>query len=153
MLGLSGGILLALIFGLFDYLGFNLALRKKWTDNSYINPYRIIQFVFQCFLSAAGLFVFGWLSVVIFLVLWWTFVCDHIFYLFAYIIRLNPSDKNDFRNQILNDGCYWAHWTPWGLIKCRGKICLVTGREILIQSLFGILLSLILAIMNIAGII
>ncbi|MCU0373250.1 MAG: hypothetical protein MUE56_08420, partial [Ignavibacteria bacterium] len=130
--GLAGAVL----FALFDYFGFNIGLKRGWADFSLKNKYRTYQAAFQILLTAFLFFVFGWLSALVFLLLWWTWVCDLLFYLFCEIFNYG-NDRGNFRKEVLSNSVQWAWWTPYGLLFTK-KGNTIPYKILIIQSAAGI---------------
>lgn len=130
-----------IIFGLFDYFGFHISLRKGWADFGFINPYRIAQLFVQISLSLVLLMLFGWVAVISFNILWWTWWADLIFYFFYDTLRIfgYPRSPGGFKEQVMGNKVTWAFWTPLGLLKHKGKHNVITWKELFIQSIFGLI--------------
>jgi|FrelakmetLWP11LW_1041352.scaffolds.fasta_scaffold06113_2 hypothetical protein len=138
--GLAG----AVIFALFDYFGFNISLKRKWADYTHRNKYRTAQLLFHILLTLL-LFVFtGWQTALIMNIIWWTWGCDFVFYLFCEIFNIG-NDRGNFRKEVLSNSVQWAWWTPYGLL-FTGKGKTIKFIILLTQFIFGILISIFISI-------
>ena len=109
------GVCAAIVFSLFDYFGFNISLKKNWADFSLFNKYRAVQVSVQIILTLLLLFLSGWQSALVFNLIWWTWGCDFLFYLFCEIFNYG-NDRGNFRKEVLGNNVQWAWWTPYGLL-------------------------------------
>lgn len=148
------GVFSLLLFALFDYFGYTY-----FYFLSKVKIYRVIQGLFQFILSALCFYFGGIKAVLIFNILWWTWVADWIFYLYCLIFNFRGNRKDwlqPFRGHVR-----WAFWTPIGLLqllfKGKERICSKGGEPeriyriinpfpLILQSLFGILIVIIIYI-------
>ncbi len=136
------GILAVIVFSLFDYFGFNISLKKNWADFKLFNRYRAAQVSVQIILTLLLLFLSGWQSVLVFNLIWWTWGCDFLFYLFCEIFNYG-NDRGNFRIEVLGNNVQWAWWTPYGLMFTkRGEV--IKFKILLFQSLIGLLTSILI---------
>lgn len=138
-------ILFALYFAAFDYIFYNMAAVQGWVNEKLINPYRILQTSVQVISIGIAYFFFNWIVALGFIILWWSWVCDWIFYLYTWVCNFFEDRKYlslDYFNKIT-----WSWWTWYGLIIHKGnreykfKFC-----ELVIQSVIGILIVLLLCL-------
>lgn len=135
-------VLIAIIvFGLFDYFGFHVSLKKGWADFEIVNPYRIVQLVVQLIISLFLFYYFGWLAMLSFNILWWTWWADLLFYFFYDTLRLfgYPRSPGGFKEQVMGNKVTWAFWTPLGLLKYKGRHEVLKWNELFVQSIFGLI--------------
>ena len=140
------GTVALFIFALFDYFGF-----------SYYYPmgkekfYRILQGSFQIILSVICFISGGIKAVIIFNLLWWTWIADWVFYFYCLIFNYRGSRKGWL--QPFKEDVRWAFWTPAGLIQLLFK-----GKEKVYISendftiLYRVLKPIILVIQSVIGI-
>ena len=76
-------ILSILFFAMFDYIGYNLAVRYKLVNSKFINPYRITQALMQIAITLTLYFLWSWKEAVSFNFLWWTWTADLICYIYS----------------------------------------------------------------------
>lgn len=134
---LVSAVIAGILFAFFDYTFYNTLGQKKLT------LYRVIQTAFQILLVVALWFV-GPLASVLFMLLWWTWNCDLLYYFFCYILHwYSAQPKNSFEQYILSDTVTWAWWTPYGLIRGH-KSEPIDGDILVIQASAGIILSIVL---------
>ena len=138
----AGGIIL---FGLFDYFGFHISIKKGWADFGMLNRYRVAQFFVQVFISLCIYFISGWFAAIAFNILWWTWWADLVFYFFYDTLRIYgyPRKPGGFKEQVVGNKVPWAFWTPLGLLKFGGKHKVLTFRELIMQSIVGLILVII----------
>ena len=138
------GVLGTLFFAIFDYFGYNISARNGWVNEKFINAYRIVQMIVQVGIAVACYFLGGYIAVIVFMILWWTWTCDWLFYFIGEI--LGVYGKGYLNDEPFMNKVTWAWWTPFGLIKW-----LVTGQQqtviqwqiLVVQSLIGILISVL----------
>jgi hypothetical protein len=138
--GLAGAVL----FALFDYFGFNISLKRKWADFSHRNKYRTAQLVFHIFLTLFLLVVNGWKPALIMNIIWWTWGCDFMFYMFCEIFNFG-KDRGNFRKEVLSNSVQWAWWTPYGLLFSK-KGDTLKFIILLVQSVSGIIFSVFISL-------
>lgn len=139
------GVIAAILFALFDYFGFNISLKKNWADYSLFNKYRVVQGLVQIVLSLLLLILSGWKSVIVFNLIWWTWGCDYLFYLFCEIFNYG-NDRGNFRKEVLGNNVQWAWWTPYGfLFTKRGDV--IKSKILMVQSIIGLILSFIIVML------
>jgi len=129
-------IIAILVFSIFDYRYYNVIGKKDEFK------YRVIQVSFQIILSVI-LFLINPIYAICFLLVWWTWGCDWIYYLidFALWITLKRGyEGGDGFKRVLVNGCNWGWWTPYGLVKLlfTGSRD-ISGRALIAQSLVGLL--------------
>lgn len=130
-----------LAFALFDFWGYNLSVKKKWVNEELINPYRIVQTAVQTVIIVLLLIFFDWKTSAVFIILWWTWYADWIYYALCvpfYFYCEKDEWKTPFRNEVT-----WAWWTPLGLIMGKGTI---DWQWLFLQTLLGIGISILLTV-------
>ncbi len=131
-------------FALFDFFGYNFFTIKLNLEEDY----RVAQVVIQIWICLYLLILTNNpIIVVIFIILWFTFICDWIYYLycipFGWIFGITKEWKQPFKNVIR-----WGWWTPYGLFdlwirgKENGQFRIIKWPILVTQSLIGILISL-----------
>ena len=138
-------ILSILFFAMFDYIGYNLAVRYKLVNSKFINPYRITQALMQIAITLTLYFLWSWKEAVSFNFLWWTWTADLIFYIYCYLIN-GFNHEFAMQNEVQRGIVTWGWWTPYGLIKWAftGKQQTQIGTTILVlQSIIGMILTLL----------
>lgn len=138
-------ILGTIIFAIFDYFGYNEAAKSGKVNEKFINPYRILQMIVQVGIAVACYFLGGYIAVIVFVLLWWVWVCDWIFYLLGELLGI--YGREHLYNEPFGNIVTWAWWTPYGLIKW-----LITGEQqtvikwpiLLTQSIIGIIISILI---------
>jgi hypothetical protein len=93
--------------------------------------YRFIQVGFQTLVSSVLYFNMGFIGVVSFNILWWFGLCDMLYYV---LLKQRFIDYDDM---------FWLWWTPAGILQKIGVISKVTGVTMLIQSIIGILITIL----------
>ena len=126
-----------LFFSVFDYVGYNLIA----VNNKDLFHYRILQVSIQIVLSVV-LFLLSPISAVCFLLLWWFWLCDWMYYFIDYtLLKLFNIgfEKGTGFNHVKSEGCNWAWWTPYGLIvyAFTGNKHLLAD-ELIFQSIIGV---------------
>lgn len=139
---LSYSLSLIVIFSLFDYFGFNISLKRKWADYKLINKYRIAQSIFQVIISVLLYLISGWQSVAAFTLIWWTWGCDFLFYLFCEVFNFG-NDRGNFRKEVMGNNVQWAWWTPYGLMFTK-KGDVIKLNVLIVQSITGFLISVLI---------
>lgn len=133
-------------FSLFDYFAYNISEKKGWTDGIFA-PYRIAQTCVQIILIAiAWAFVNGIVAIG-FTLLWWTWVCDWLFYFIGEI--LGVYGRGYLNDEPFGNVVTWAWWTPLGLylwIESGEQQTVINGSTLLWQSWIGILITIIIVI-------
>ena len=134
-------------FALFDFFGYNISVKKNWVDENFLNPYRIIQTIIQIFIFVLLLGFVSPITAIAFMILWFTFNCDWIYYLycipFGWIFGITSEWKQPFKNVIR-----WGWWTAYGLVdlwirgKENGQYRVIKWPILVTQSLFGIIILL-----------
>jgi len=142
---LSYSLSLIVIFSLFDYFGFNFSLKRKWADYKLINKYRIAQSIFQVILSVLLYLISDWQSVAAFTLIWWTWGCDFLFYLFCEVFNFG-KDRGNFRKEVMGNNVQWAWWTPYGLMFTK-KGDTIGIYTLVIQSIAGLFAAVIICIL------
>lgn len=139
------GVSASILFSLFDYFGFNMSLKKNWADFNLFNKYRFVQGIVQLILTIFLLILSGWKSAVIFNLIWWTWGCDFLFYLYCEIFNYG-NDRGNFRKEVIDNKVQWAWWTPYGLMFTkRGDV--IKFKILLLQTIIGLALSVLIAVL------
>lgn len=111
-------LIACLLFAFVDYVGFNtLGQRQDLAIKLFgikVLWYRILQTLFQLMLVYVVGVVFGWIYSLGFMLLWWCWLADFMYYGFAYVIN-NPKWENRVNLQGTLHQVTWAWWTPYGL--------------------------------------
>lgn len=129
----------AALFALFDYIGYNISLKKNWVNIKFVNPYRISQFLFQIIISLLLLIFIGWQPMAGFNIIWWFWGCDLLFYFYCASLNIF-GDRGNFTKQVLGNQTTWAWWTPYGfLFTKKGEP--VKWQRLIIQAIIGLLLT------------
>ena len=135
MLYLAGS---ALGFGLFDYVGFNLA-----RGTSALPLYRAIQALVQIGITWFLYEAVGLPTAIGFNLIWWSWGADVIYY--GYTELFNAGGKWErrgaFEQQIMGNHCTWAWWTPVGIAQGMDRNKVITGDTLVAQSLVGAVLA------------
>lgn len=129
----------AALFALYDYIGYNISLRKNWVDSRFINPYRVSQFLFQIIISILLLIFIGWQSMVGFNILWWFWGCDILFYFYCASLNIF-KDRGNFTKQVMGNLTTWAWWTPYGLLFAK-RGAPVRWQKLISQAVLGLILT------------
>lgn len=140
-------ILLAVIalalFALFDYFGYNWAVKHLL-----MTLYRVAQFAFGLALIGVLVLLGEWWSILMAVLMWWTFNADFLYYNFCKWFNAFPDEHDAFENEVLADKVTWAWWTPAGLIlgrwKDRGKA--INGAILIGQCVLGVLAAIAIQI-------
>lgn len=105
------------VFSLFDYIFYNYFTKRGWCS------YRIVQTIFQLILVAIAYYLFGWIAAAGFILLWWTWNCDLLYYCFEWIFLYEgyTTLRSEVFRMIDMDSVTWAWWTPLGLYLCLRK--------------------------------
>jgi hypothetical protein len=134
----------ALGFSMFDYVGFNLV-----RDNSTsIIIYRVVQVLVQAGVSWLLYEQVGLPTAIGFNVLWWTWGLDAIFYGYTELFNVGGSwrGKGAFQNDIMNNNCTWASWTPVGISRGMDPEKKIAGNTLVAQSLIGAVLAVTITV-------
>ncbi len=139
-----------IIFSLYDYFGFHLSHKKGWEDFTFINPYRISQFIFQLIITISLYLSFGWFSSFAFNLLWWTWWADLLFYFWYDLLKIfgYPRTPGGFREQIIGNKVTWAYWTAWGLLRFKHKDTIMKKNEIFLQAAAGLIIVILIYIIK-----
>jgi hypothetical protein len=127
----------ALLFSSMDAIGyFHLVWGGDQTvpvnnQQGRLVSYRFIQVGFQSLLSSILYFNLGFIGVVAFNILWWFGLCDMLYYV---LLKQRFIDYDDM---------FWLWWTPAGILQKIGIISKVTGMSMLIQSIVGIVITIL----------
>lgn len=141
-------------FSFSDYLSYNWSIDKDvlWCNdfeptNNLYEPYRIIQYVLGIGLALQLYFYCGWISVLAFAIWHFTFNNDLLFYLWHYIFNFWDGVRNAFKEEILDNKCSWAFFTPVGIyhwIKTGNTNTVISGSTLCFQSFIGILITILI---------
>ncbi len=134
----------AVVFSLFDYFGFNISLKKGWADFSNFNRYRVVQGLFQVILTVLLLYLSGWRAAVAFNIIWWTWGCDFMFYLYCEIFNYG-KDRGNFRKEVMSNNVKWAWWTPFGIMFTK-KGDVIKFKILVMQVVLGTLAAAVVLI-------
>jgi hypothetical protein len=93
--------------------------------------YRFIQTVFQATLTMILYLKSGPIEAMCFNLMWWFGLCDLLYY---FLLR---------QKFIHYTNMYWLWWTPAGMLKTVGILKTVSGTTLVIQSVIGIIISLL----------
>jgi hypothetical protein len=123
------------LFGMYDYIGFNTIKN--------VTVYRISQYVVQTLLTIGCWYYGNWNTAVAFLILWWTFVGDLIYYFFYDVFKIFHKGYagHAFDNEVLGNFVTWAWWTPYGLyntFKRNSKKIPINGKILILQAIVGV---------------
>jgi hypothetical protein len=129
----------AVFFALFDYIGYNLSLRKNWVNMKFVNPYRISQSIVQVLITSVLLFFVSWQSALGFNIIWWSWGCDILFYFFCASLNIF-KDRGNFTKQVIGNQVTWAWWTPYGLLFTK-KQDTVKWQKLILQAAIGLALT------------
>ena len=129
-----------IIFAAFDYVGYNTLGQWK------IVLYRVIQTVVQLSLAAFLWHEEGFWSAFAFMLFWWTWNADLLYYLFYDLFRFFGGDSagNAFETEVLGGKVTWASWTPYGLVARtipNKKLMPIGPLPLLLQAFVGFVLS------------
>jgi hypothetical protein len=129
----------ALAFGLFDYVGFNLARDNSTT----LILYRVLQVMVQAGVSWFLYEQVGLPTAIGFNILWWTWGLDTIFYGYTELFDVGGSwrGKGVFQSDIMGNHCTWASWTPVGISRGMDPEKRIAGNTLVAQSLVGAVLA------------
>lgn len=128
-----------IIFGFIDYIGYNLA--RKY---SAIIAYRIIQVFIQACIAAILWKLFGVWSAASFMLLWWTFNADFVYYFFYNLNWLKIEGEAGFRLEVLGNQVTWAWWTPIGLFMHGGRREVILWNDLAMQAAIGVIGSILI---------
>ena len=141
--------ILLLLFAAFDYVGFNVFGREHRT------PYRVVQLLFQAALCYFGGTALGWSAVAAFMVMWWTWLADFLYY---FMFDVWPRSYvpwyagRAFKEEVLGDKVTWAFWTPYGLLRyvlsggTAGRDVPIRGHELIFQGILGVAVALAISL-------
>ena len=132
--------LASIIFSFVDYLGYNELGRKGPTQ---LIVYRIIQTVIQLCLVYALWCINPWAAVA-FVIIWWTFLCDFLYYAFCNMGLFGITGAA-FTNEVMGNQVTWAWWTPYGLFKwatTRVRNSVIDGSTLILQGALGLFVAL-----------
>ena len=132
------------VFALFDYFGFNFSLKKGWADFSNFNRYRVVQGLFQLFLTVLLFYFSGWRAAAAFNIIWWTWGCDFMFYLYCEIFNYG-KDRGNFRKEVMSNSVKWAWWTPYGMMFTK-KGDVIKFKTLVLQAVLGTLAAVVVLI-------
>ncbi len=124
-----------ILFSLFDYFGFNISLKKGWAEFNNDRGYRVVQGILQAVLTAVLIYFSGWRAAIGFNIIWWTWGCDFLFYLYCEIFNFG-NDRGNFRKEVLSGSVQWAWWTPYGLMFTK-KGDVIKHKILVIQGVTG----------------
>ena len=140
-------------FALYDYFGFNTLGQKN------LPLYRKTQWV-VAFLIIVPLFLYrpsytlidgdsyySWVSVVLAVLLWWTFNSDFLFYVFCWVIPVFKNVPRDsFEQQVMGDKVIWAWWTPVGILmgRVKNRTVPIRGEYLVFQAAVGTVITLLI---------
>ena len=133
-------ILIAIsVFSMFDYIGFNTIGQKN------LILYRITQNLFLISLAIGLYFLTGLISSICFLLLFWFWIADLIYYFFYDTLKWYGGDYagKAFKSEVLGNNVVWSWWTPYGLIfrYFQGKKNMpISGRILILQAIVGIVI-------------
>lgn len=119
-----------LTINLFDILGYHFTLIRRSTvipEKIIVKAYRLNQLMFEALLISLIWVLTGWKFAVVSASLKLTGAQDVLYYLFL---------QKDFP-----ENWHWMKWTPLGFVKGN-----LTTREVILQMIFGILLSVLILI-------
>jgi hypothetical protein len=124
------------LFAFFDYWGYNV-----------LHPfqpvaYRILQHLILIVL-ALGLYFLSWRCSVAFLLLWWTWWADAIYY--AFYDSLGWYGQNPhvsaWENEVMEGFVTWAWWTPVGLLTKHKRA--IPHNTLMWQLVVGVVVALV----------
>ena len=127
----------AVVFAMFDYFGFNLSLKKGWADFSNFNKYRVVQGLFQLCLTVLLFYLTGWRAAAAFNIIWWTWGCDFVFYLYCEMFNYG-NDRGNYRKEVISNNVKWAWWTPYGLMFTK-KGDVIKYKTLVVQAIIGLM--------------
>lgn len=125
-------VLACLIFGWVDYWLYPPAYNHNW-----VGWYRAIQTTLQIAIVFCLWYFFSWIPAVSFLILWWVFGCDLIFYGCCELNILKDWPGKGSWNHDAGAGYYWAWWTPLGMCRFVREL----GFKRLVKKLFAWLIK------------
>lgn len=122
------------LFTAYDYALFPLTDNADGSPNAWRIPYRVSQIVLQLGLYAACWILGGWSCAAASALVWWTGVCDVLYYVF-------DGPRSSFWRECR---WYWLWWTPLGLVRRAGgtRDPLMSSSEVLWQAIIGVALSI-----------
>lgn len=103
-------VLASLVFAFFDYW-----LYTPSVTYSVKALYRVDQTLLQILLALVLWLYVDWTATGKFLLIWWTFSCDLLYYGFCELEVLKDHPGRGSWNIDARVGYYWAWWTPLGL--------------------------------------
>lgn len=131
---LTFAALAIVFFAFFDVTLYNLV---RFSTPLMIKVYRVFQHIVLVALAVGLMYEVSVPSGIAFLLMWWTWVADLVYY-FLYDLFLGRSA---FKEEVLGDIVTWAWWTPLGLLFVpKGET--INGSWLLIQSVLGLVLSI-----------
>ena len=136
-------LLACLVFSLFDYAGYNIS--KK--SSKLLVGYRVLQYIVQAVITYVVWVNFSWKEAFAWLILWWTWLCDFMYYGWAWIINPKPAPNNAWegREGLLKtlEVVTWAWWTPYGLIinGVKNKTRVIPLMTLIVQAILGFVLA------------
>ena len=138
-------VLAAVLFGFGDYWGFNTLGQK------HLVVYRIIQTASQILLAAGCWALGGHWAAFSFLMLWWCFWADLVYYACCALLKWYPAEPaNAFEQNVMGNVVSWAWWTPYGLIRMlfgqAKKTDPINGNILIVQALIGTALAIVIQI-------
>ena len=98
-----------IVFAFFDYFGYNV-LHKIQPTVCGITQHALLIAI------AAILYFLAWQCTVAFILLWWTWWADAIYYVFADSFRWYHKAGDRWQAEAVEDRVTWAWWTPMGLM-------------------------------------
>lgn len=143
-------ILPSIIFTFFDFFGYNISLKKGWVKDGEISLYRIIQVIVQILIGGLTLYFYGIIPTLIFFILWWTWVDDWLYYIVGVFFGWIFGVTTDWKELLKDDTIYWCWWTAYFLLFKNGwnnRKRKVKKSELIIQSIIGVIISIILVIL------
>lgn len=129
-------VLATALFGFVDYVGYNTIGQKL------LVLYRILQTSIQIGIVVLLFEFAGFLAALSFLLLWWTFCSDMIYYGFCAWLRwFKTEPPNAFEQDVEGNVVTWAWWTPYGLVRGH-KTEPIDGTILIAQAISGIMVGL-----------
>jgi len=138
--------LAVIVYGIFDYFGYN-KIKPVWV-------YRIVQFGFNLVIWTILYHIpmGGFLATLLFIFMHATFCSDFVYYyLYDHLKWYGGSYAGKaYEREVLGDKVVWAWWTPYGIFTrlLPGKKDVpIKGHTLLIQAAVGIGFSLLLSLL------
>lgn len=133
------GFAALLIFALFDYVGYNTAVR--WGK---VTLYRIVQTFLQLGLTALLWWQVNGYTAFLFNWLWWFWLADLLYYFMYDTFKWFGEEGmpgTAFTTQVLGNQVVWAWWTPSGLLQTAlgCKSVPIPGNALLVQAMAGLI--------------